>query len=432
MGISFTSGPRRWLFLAGVALIAACLTAGALQRWQAETWLSSSEPQAWQRAAWLEPDNADHWFRLAQYYQWDWARGDLTQAIRFYRRATELNPHATAYWLELAGAYESAGERERAREVLVNAQATFPHSPDVAWRYGNFLLRQGELPEAFEEIRRALALDRSLTAAAVALCWQATRDVNRLLEDVLPPDSQVYLQTIQFLVAQEQLEAALAVWERLSALHASLELGQSLPLAEALLQRDRIEEARDVWRQALAAAGWVGSETAEESLITDPGFEREFPNGGFGWRQQSVAGASFDFDTATVHSGRRALRVTFDGTANLDFQHLAQYVAVQPRRRYRFAAFLRSDGVSTDSGVRFRVFDPDRPAALDLLTPALTGTQPWVRQELEFTTGPDTRLVTIALRRLPSRKLDNKIRGTVWVDDVTLTPVEETRGRQPQ
>jgi hypothetical protein len=32
-------------------------------------------------------------------------------------------------------------------------------------------------------------------------------------------------------------------------------------------------------------------------------------------------------------------------------------------------------------------------------------------------------LLIIALRRVPSWKFDNKLRGTVWVDDVSLVPV---------
>jgi len=36
--------------------------------------------------------------------------------------------------------------------------------------------------------------------------------------------------------------------------------------------------------------------------------------------------------------------------------------------------------------------------------------------------GPDTQAVKITLRRTPSWKFDSKFSGTVWVDDVTLTP----------
>jgi hypothetical protein len=41
--------------------------------------------------------------------------------------------------------------------------------------------------------------------------------------------------------------------------------------------------------------------------------------------------------------------------------------------------------------------------------------------ESDFVTSPETRVVRITLRRVPSWKFDNKLGGTVWVDDVSLT-----------
>ncbi len=116
------------------------------------------------------------------------------------------------------------------------------------------------------------------------------------------------------------------------------------------------------------------------------------------------------------------MKVTFDGTKNVNFQHLAQYVPVNPSTRYRFTAYLRTEEISTDRGVGFRIYDHANPPALDLAAEELRESHPWTRQALDFQTGSETHLIVIALRRAPSEKLDNKIRGTVWVDDVTLTP----------
>jgi hypothetical protein len=58
------------------------------------------------------------------------------------------------------------------------------------------------------------------------------------------------------------------------------------------------------------------------------------------------------------------------------------------------------------------------------LTRDLTGTHPWSLIDAELTTGPETHLLAIVLRRIPSRKFDNKLQGTVWVDDVSLTLLE--------
>jgi len=164
--------------------------------------------------------------------------------------------------------------------------------------------------------------------------------------------------------------------------------------------------------------------SSDSSVLFNGGFEHDLVNGGFDWQELPVQGASFAIDTGVAHSGARSLRINFDGSVNQDFSQLVQWVAVEPRRRLRFAAYLRTEGISTDSGVRFLIYDPHHPTVPQTLTRDLTGTHPWSLVDTELTTGPETRLLAIVLRRLPSRKFDNKLQGTVWVDDVSLTLLE--------
>jgi hypothetical protein len=334
--------------------------------------------------------------------------------------------------MDLASAYEIAGEAKLAQEAYEKAKANYPISAEVAWNYGNFLLRAGRQSEALAEIHRALATDARLAPLAVSVCWRATGDVDRILNQVLPANGSLDMDAVQFFLEQQQPDAALQVWHRLLSLHEPLELKRAFPLIEALIQQNRGREAKQVWQEALAASRWLPDGYADGSLIWDGGFEQEPLNGGFGWRETPISGATFDFDTASPRSRPRSLRVTFDGSANLHFQHLLQYVPVEPDMRYHFRAYLRLEGLSTDSGICFRIFGLQPADALDVATPSLVGSQPWTPQELEFTTGPATRLIGIALWRKPSQKFDNKLRGTVWVDDVSLTlvfPVIRRSGR---
>lgn len=346
----------------------------------------------------------------------------LREAIASYRRAVERNPSASKYWTELALAYELTGELESAKKAFERARLNYPISAEISWTFGNFLLRQGQLSEAGKEIRFALETDPRLSRFAVTAGWTATRDVAFLLDHLLPPRAQFYLEAIDYLISKNELEPALRVWERLETLREPLELKRVLRFLEALLQQNRVAEAVRVWQHALDASRWPDGR-AGNSLVWDGGFEQDFLNGGFGWRRLDVAGTRIDVDAEEAHSGTRSLRIRFDGSANVDLAAPQQFVAVEPRTRYRFAAWLKLDGISTDSGVSFRIFDPRNPQAVDVATQNRTGTQPWTQQEAEFTTGPETRLVLIAPRRAPSAKLDYKIRGTAWVDDVSLTPV---------
>ncbi len=427
MHVSLASARRRWLFLAGTMLITGLLTLQAGKHWLAEHWARSSEPQDWARAAELQPGNASYWYRLGQSWQLNLQKTDLSQAILYYHRATETNPRSAVYWMELASGYEMSGEPDRAWEAFEKAKSSSPVSPEVAWRSGNFLLRHGQLSPAFAEIRRSLVVDPRLALLAVDLCWRASGDVERILDEVLPPENSFYLRALHFFLSRVGIDPALTVWNRLLILEQPFKLQRAFPLLEALIREGRLTEAKDVWQQALRATGTEQQGApAEASLVWNGGFERELVNGGFGWRRRRVAGASFDFDSAISRSGLHSLRVTFDGTTNLDLQHLVQYVLVKPRSFYRFQAYLRTEGISSDSGIRFRIYDPQRPGTLDISSPNLVGTVPWSLQEVQITTGPETGLLAIMLRRIPSRKFDNKLRGSVWVDDVSLAPLEST------
>jgi tetratricopeptide (TPR) repeat protein len=388
---------------------------------------ASSNPDDWPRAARIEPANAENWYRLGRYRQLDFEHSDLPQAISDYRRAVQLDPHSPFYKLDLAGALEIAGNDAEAEKYFRAAQANYPISAEVSWRYGNYLLRQQRLPEAYAEIHRAVAVDPKLLPLAVSRAWHSDPDVRVLLDQVLPKTAAGDWEALSFLVQAQEGAAALAVWNHLIGLHPSIDRRTVFAFIDMLVNQGRFDEAGSVWHQATAAEGTFPLPSPAGSLVFDGGFEREPSNGGFGWRQQDVPGADFDFDTEEKHSSSRSARVIFDRTQNLSYECLFQWVLVVPATRYRFRGFLRTDQISTDSGMRFEITDPRRTKDLDVLTPNETGTQPWTMEEIEFTTGPQTHLIRIALRRLPSARLDNKISGTVWVDDIAVLPAGASR-----
>jgi hypothetical protein len=102
---------------------------------------------------------------------------------------------------------------------------------------------------------------------------------------------------------------------------------------------------------------------------------------------------------------------------------VVQYVEVDPNTPYRFIAYARSEEITTDQGPRIAVYDAFDRAALSLETDNLMGTSAWQEQKLEFRTGPKTQLLIVQIVRPPSRKFDNQIAGTLWLDDFSLTAI---------
>ena len=111
----------------------------------------------------------------------------------------------------------------------------------------------------------------------------------------------------------------------------------------------------------------------------------------------------------------------FTGGVNLDYWYVEQIVPVAPSTDYVFQYFLRTQSISTESGLRFEVLDLN-DNQVSLMTRDLTGTNRWTLVKIDVATGQKTHFLDIRLRRLPSRLFDNKLSGTVWVDDVSLSP----------
>lgn len=392
--------------------------------WLSDECATSENPKRWRRAAGLEPGNAACWARLGAFEEWDFERGDLRQAAAFYEKAVAANTNSDRHWLALAGVYEKLGELSLARDAYHKAQRDHPISSEVAWRCGSFQLRQGNTSEAGAQFHRALLTNPELTENVVAACWRTKLFTLQEIVELFPPQNRYYFQAVDYFLRLDEIEVALKMWDGLLALGQPISLGQAIPIVNQAISTGRLDIAERVWRQAVEKAEWPRDSDEGSSMVFNGGFEHELANGGFDWREQSVPGVSFAFDSNTVHSGARSMRIAFDGSSNLDFQDLVQYVLVEPRRRYRFTAYLRSQSLSTDSGIRFAVGDVTHPRVPQIVTSGVTGTEPWTRIETEFTIGADTHLLKITLRRAPSSKFDNKLIGIVWVDDVSLVVLD--------
>ncbi len=382
----------------------------------------SSNSENWERATRIEPDNPELWYRLGRFRHLDFDNTDIPAAITYYRRAVQLNPRSPYYKLDLADALEIQGDDSAADATYRAAQAAYPISPEVSWKYGNFLLRQNRMPEALAEIHRAILNDPALLSLAVSRVWHSDPDVHLLLDQVLPASLAAYEQALSFLTDVGDSAAAVEVWNRLAGSDRQPGMNSAVALTDLLVKQEKYKDAAAVWRQA---TGFTPN-SASGSLVYDGGFEQEISGGGFGWQQTRVEGADFDFDADEKHSGDRSARVTFDGTANLQYENLFQWVLVSPNTHYHFQGYLRTEEISTDSGVRFEILDPKDPRLLDLLTANITGRNPWTLEQADFTTGPDVHRIVIRVARRPSERLDNKIRGTVWIDDVSILPAGQS------
>ena len=418
----FLQSARRWIAVTVTIAAAAWLCYGGVKHALAAFYAASPDASDWEKATRVEPGNPELWYRLGRDRQLNFDHADLPAAISDYRRAVQLNPRSPYYKLDLASALEMSGSNAEADADFRAAQQDDPVSAEIAWRYGNFLLRQQRMPEAYAQVHRALVTDPKLIPLGVSRAWHSDPDVHVLLDRVLPDTAKGDWDALSFLADSKEASAALTIWNRLIERKPAIEWKSLFAFTDMLVSEGRFDDAASVWRQANTVAGASSSAWNGGSLVFDGGFEQDLSNGGFGWQEVDVPGADFDFDSDEKHSGARSARVVFDGTQNLNYQNLFQLAIVSPATHYRFQGYIHTDRMLTDNGVLFEILDPKDVKSLDMLTSNETGSIPWTLVQAEFTTGPNTHIVRVQLSRKPSEHFDNQVRGTAWVDDVAIFP----------
>ena len=394
--------------------------------------------KGYMKATRLEPQDAENWRRLGDFWQLDLQNSDPQRAIQAYRTSLSLNPNSAYAWLGLASVYEGQGELDAAREALLNAKRSYPVSADVSWRYANFLLRTGERDSAFREARQTLENEPQRAWEAFSLFQRFGSDTNQLLDRLLPLQEPSYLDVIWGLDLEGRPTEALQVWDRLSKLNKEMPQHRVptgnyqhtqvilFSLVEQLVSKGYISEAGRVWKQVLDFMNFPMERNPSDSLVWDGGFETDL-TGGLAWRIDTAAGYVARFSRAIKHSGARALEIEFDGKRNVDFRGVCQLVVVEPGTAYDFSGWLRTQNITTDSGISLRLSTPQN-AGPELVTPELTDTHPWTQVRFQWRSPKNVRLAQICLVRRPSYKLYNTIAGTVWVDDVQMVPVKAVTG----
>ena len=371
----------------------------------------------------LEPSNPDYWYILGRYQQYNLDQPDALLAENSYRKAIALSPDATEAWLDLATAYELDGKTEEARDAYLQAKKSYPVSAEVSWRYGNFLLRQGELPQSYQELRRGLEADGTRSAAAFSRAYRSNPNIDELLAQLLPPYPWVYVDVIKEALSEKQLAVARIVWARLLTLHPRLTVGDFEGLVFQLQQAGEFTEARRVWDQGTSTMNLPPLFQPRGSVVWDPSFESEANGFFFSWTFQPITqGVHIVFDKTEKHSGRQSLRLSFDGKHNPNLEAACTFAAVEPGSAYRFSGWIKTRDLTTDQGVGFRIYPYGNSAAPLVNTKQIYGNNPFTLIDQSWTANPNVRLVKICITREPSDDPYVRISGTAWVDDVNLVP----------
>jgi tetratricopeptide (TPR) repeat protein len=378
-------------------------------------------PASIQAAIKWDSDNPQYYDALGTLTHFYGDTKDLDASVAFYENATRLSPYDAHFWSDLGAAYDWAGRTNDAMGAFERAIHLFPASPEINWRFANFAFRTHRIPEGLRALQIVLAGGVPTHRDVFLLATRATRDNGAILEDMLPRQASTFFDYLNFQIETGNMVAAEQVWLRLLQLNLPFALPQAFPYLDALIQHREVSRLAAAWSTLTERfPAQIKLRTNALNLITNGGFEFDILNGGLDWRIIPVEGAVVSVDSHDSAEGTRALRIEFNAKSNLGYEHTFQYVVVQPNTRYKFSGSLRANGITTDSGPRFQIFDAFDISKLFLSTENVVGAIGWSPQRLEFKTGADTHLLIVRIARPASTKIDNQIRGTAWIAQVSL------------
>jgi hypothetical protein len=414
----------RHTFLIRILLLVSLLlcTYLAVRRGVGAWYFRKGTPEAIQTAMKWDPANPEYYDALGTMMHLYGDGRNSTEIVQFYESATRLGPHAAQFWADLGAGYDWAGRSSDALQAFQRAQQLFPNSPEINWKLANFLVRAGKTSEALHTLRMVLLEDATSGRKVFILATNATRDKEAILQ-MLPLQAPIFFDYLNFRIERGDIVGAKEVWGRILQMNLPFDLHAAFPYLDALIQHKEIGQLAEAW-SALAGRfpEQIRSPVPGSNLVTNGSFELETLNGGLDWRIIPVEGTLVSLDSAGGFEGARALQIKFSGSRNLDYGHVFQYVPVRPNTRYRFSGYMRVQGITTDCGPRFQVFDAANMADLLVSTENLIGTSGWSKQNAQFTTKADTHLLLIRVARPLSSRFDNQIAGVVWLTGVSLNP----------
>ena len=399
---------------AAIFLVIAAAYSLAASREAVAVWLAgTAKLGTLQWAVRLDSGNADYRNRLGRFY--DLVARDPSTAVVHYKEAVQLNPHDAAYWFDLASAYQVLGDRSSQTDALEHAIHADAMTPDVAWEAANLYLVQGENEKALREFSVVMANDTSLAATSIQFCWRIDPDVDSLLRNVVPHNTDAYIAFLALLESKDQVAGSFKVWDALMQTNQPFELRHVYDYVHFLILHKQVDQAVQVWQQAAARFRLTSYLPSMNNLVVNGRFDYDILNGGFDWQYQKQSAVNLTLDPNDFHAGRRSLLISFDGAGVTD-AGMYELVAVQPNTTYDFTGYYKNGEIEGAGGPHFTVQDMYSQAVY-YESDELKDADFWKRVDGEFTTGPDCKLVVLHVRRLPA---GSPIRGKLWIDDLRL------------
>lgn len=441
--VDLHSRPRQFIFLLAITVPAVICAAITVRIALAQSLADTLDVAKVQYAIRLDPAMPEFHNKLGLLYLAGQS-GTAQDAVQELQRAVDLNPNVARYWSWLAKGCYVAGDQSCADHAYQRATELAPSKPLYTWEAAVNHVLAGRRVEAATYAGRFVRLQPDRAGEAFYLLEGGFHDYEFIWHEVVRSsgDLKVSMAFLAFLTQRTQYDVAARYWQELISTKSDLSFLQAKPYLECLLAAGRYREARDVWNYLLETRSIQRPrDYSKENLIFNGGFEQLPLEAGFDWRCQQQIYMSVNLDDRNAHTGSYALRVDFTAPSNSEYEPIHELVPVIPGQAYTVRAYVRSNKITSDSGPRLRIVDPNCPTCLSIASDGVTGTTEWHSLEVSFTSS-QTEVVRISVWRPRSRSFPMEITGQFWIDDVVLhqgamggpvsdTPAANTSSRLP-
>jgi tetratricopeptide (TPR) repeat protein len=320
-----------------------------------------------------------------------------------------LDPSNPLAWCAYAELLAAAGRREEAHDVFQRAISFGPRMAPVLVRAANFDFAHGYENEGLGLAHRILNQTEAFDEIIFSYLTRSGKPVSGFLGTALPANRRAAQAWIIWLDKHGSEQDLLATWSWMKTQRLASQ-SSAVRLAGILWDRKSYRAAQDLW------ADWLGpTRDGYPNLqrLANRHFEEKPGESPFDW----AALGSLRSVRIIRHDG---LEIQFLGQENIEFSGAREFTAVPPGR-YRFSAEIQGEGLSTDQGAYFRIFNPSGPG-VNVQTSEIKGDvgRSWIKLDFQVPVGSEA--LEIQIERHASQKFDNKIVGTLHVYQVSLVP----------
>ncbi|WGZ96005.1 MAG: hypothetical protein QJT81_08525 [Candidatus Thiothrix putei] len=370
------------------------------------------DPHGW------KPLDTDDWCQLAEQAQ---EKGELNLDEIYTLQALAANISSGRAIAKLAHIRLKQGNQAQAERLAHLATRIVTAQDETHLPLALFWGKIGKYPEIVKEWNILFTRDSLLHAGlfphmrAIA----GSPSTAHLIESFAMNPPSWWVSFFNYLATDQQTSPKL-----LEHLY-TLRLRSPTPLYEGemkqyinrLLNDKHWTNAYDVWLTSLPKDA-----TAYKGLIYDGGFEGKWHNTGFDWFFVPHAQLNIKQDMTFGMDGHRALKIRFNPSKHIKFQHVWQNLLLKPAN-YELSLRFRTDHFRTNKGLqwRMRCSEDDRVIAE---SPVLQESNEWSTLTTPVEVPPvNCETQVLRLEAASSYTHDQVFKGDVWFDTIRIRPL---------